>query len=340
VKSFARNFWACLLALPLLLCWSDARALHISADKIGPLHAEASAQSTAEKQIAPAAMAQPLPAHKQTHFTGNAASTQAAISEQALRLLVAPLARRYPGAVVVGIVDDDGQSFACFGKDNSGKPATPATVFEIASITKVFSSLLLAQAAERGQLNLNDPVEKLVGYRVPRFAGQQITLLQLAQHSSGLPPWPTNRGSTCSAYSSADLKSYLSAGRLTFRPGSDISYSNAGFALLGDALAAARGTSFAQLISSDICQPPKMNDTCIGLTADMKKRLAIGHSASGAVMHASAPTAGRGADGICSTAADLIKFVAAYPKLHIGNRKHSNDGLLATDCVTTHIPCT
>jgi serine-type D-Ala-D-Ala carboxypeptidase/endopeptidase len=73
-----------------------------------------------------------------------------------------------------------------------GPPVGADTVFEIGSVTKVFTSLLLAEAVRRGEVELGSPLRDLVpaGVRVPDRDGRQITLEQLATHTSGLPRSP------------------------------------------------------------------------------------------------------------------------------------------------------
>jgi CubicO group peptidase (beta-lactamase class C family) len=239
----------------------------------------------------------------------------AVLSPQQLKKLVAPLARKYPGALVVGVASPEGQTVTGFGKDLQGHPVNGETVFETASLSKVFSALLLAQAVNRGDLQLDEPVNDAVCWRVPVYGEKQITICQLAQHTSGLPDWPDNRGDTTSPYSSRDLQRYLEHGALAFPPGEDIIYSNTGFALLGEILAQQAHTSYERLLTQNICTPLEMKDTRVHPTAAMRSRMAIGHSANGRQMASSAPTAGGGADGIRSTANDLLKFISAYAGL-------------------------
>ena len=74
------------------------------------------------------------------------------------------------------------------------RPVNGDTLYEIGSITKVFTSLLLADMVERGEVALDDPVAKYLPASVtmPERAGRQITLLDLSTHRSGLPRMPSN----------------------------------------------------------------------------------------------------------------------------------------------------
>jgi CubicO group peptidase (beta-lactamase class C family) len=230
--------------------------------------------------------------------------------------MVEPLAKRSPGAVVVGLIDRNRQMILGWGKDESGKRANGDTVFEIASISKAFAGLLLAQMAQEGKVALEAPVEDvLTETRMPAFGTDKVTLRQLATHSSGLPPWPDNRGDTTLPYSNNDLCCYLRTASLMGKPDSGIMYSNTAFALLGDVLALRENTTFNNLLQKRICKPLGMTSTQVGLPKSDKKRLAIGHWADGNPAQSSSPTAGGAADGIRSTTRDLLKFLSAYIQL-------------------------
>ena len=97
-----------------------------------------------------------------------------------------------------------------------------STVFEIGSITKVFTSALLADMVERGEVKLDDPISKYLPttVRVPARKGKEITLLDLATQSSGLPRLPSNLRPASVAnpyadYTVANLYEFLSAYTLT-----------------------------------------------------------------------------------------------------------------------------
>ena len=124
------------------------------------------------------------------------------------------------GMVVATIEPDGSTSMAAYGSPGPGaRPLDADTVFEIGSITKVFTATLLADMADRGEVKLDDPVVKFLpeGVRVPERNGRKITLLDLTTQSSGLPrlpdnlrpkdptntPTPTTRRSRCSSSSAA-----------------------------------------------------------------------------------------------------------------------------------------
>jgi CubicO group peptidase (beta-lactamase class C family) len=90
--------------------------------------------------------------------------------------------------IVVGVIDSQGRSLIVYGKadDSDTRPLDGDTVFEIGSVTKVFTALLLADDVQRGEVALNDPVVKYLPreVRVPEHGGKAITLEFLAAHTS------------------------------------------------------------------------------------------------------------------------------------------------------------
>src|SRR4051812_24772898 len=145
--------------------------------------------------------------------------------------------------LVVGTADEHGTRVISHGKldDGSDRDVDADTVFEIGSVTKVFTALLLQDMVERGEMKLDDPVEKYLPERVrmPRYEGKQITLLHLATHTSGLPGNPGNlsprtwRDPDQADYSVEQLYEFLSGYKLRRAPGMQAEYSNVGMELLG-----------------------------------------------------------------------------------------------------------
>ncbi|MBN2288960.1 MAG: beta-lactamase family protein, partial [Candidatus Glassbacteria bacterium] len=147
--------------------------------------------------------------------------------------------------IAVGVVNERGrQVIGCGRLEKKGKEQVDGgTVFEIGSITKVFTALLLARMAEAGELSLDDPVSRLLpgSVRVPGREGKEITLLQLATHTSGLPRLPTNffpgdMGNPYADYTAEKLYEFLSGYELKREIGGEYSYSNLGGGLLGHTL--------------------------------------------------------------------------------------------------------
>src|SRR5580693_8598518 len=98
--------------------------------------------------------------------------------------------------IVVGVIEPHGRRVVAYGKLANGDPRTldGDTIFEIGSITKVFTSLVLADMVSRKEVSLDDPADRYLPehVRMPERSGQPITLLDLATHSSGLPTVPSN----------------------------------------------------------------------------------------------------------------------------------------------------
>ena len=151
------------------------------------------------------------------------------------------------------------------------------TVFEVASITKVLTALTLAAMVERGEVAMSDPVAKYLpaSVKVPEYEGQPITLLDLATYTSGLPIYPDNY--TRPNYTVDEFYAFLSGYTLKYRPGTHYQYANAGFGLLGQALARRAGKNYEALLVERVCDPLGLRSTRIIPTADMRSRLARGH---------------------------------------------------------------
>jgi len=222
--------------------------------------------------------------------------------------------------IVVGMIGPDGRKVVGYGALEKGDPRVlnGDTVFEIGSVTKVFTSLLLSDMVQRGQVALTDPVSKYLpaSVRMPQRNGKQITLLDLATHTSGLPRLPANLKPKDSAnpyadYSVAQLYEFLSSYELPRDIGSQYEYSNLGGGLLGHVLARCAGTDYEALVRARITVPLDMKSTGIALSPEMKARMAAGHDGK---MNPAAnwdlPTLA-GAGGLRSTANDMLTFLAA-----------------------------
>lgn len=221
--------------------------------------------------------------------------------------------------LVLGVMEADG-STRIFTAGRSGSTATldGNTVFEIGSITKVFTTGLLADMASRGEVALDDPVQKYLpnGVTVPTRNGKQITLTNLAAVNSGLPRTPTNfrpadRSNPFADYTVAQLYEFLNGYNLPRDIGAEYEYSNVGMGLLGHALGLRLGKSYIDAVDERILTPLGMRSTAITLTPAMQQHLAPGHNREGAIVpNWDIPTlAGTGA--IRSTVNDMLKFLAA-----------------------------
>ncbi|HYL35641.1 MAG TPA: serine hydrolase domain-containing protein [Bryobacteraceae bacterium] len=222
--------------------------------------------------------------------------------------------------IVVGVIDPEGRRIVSYGSLDQGdfRPLDGDSIFEIGSITKVFTSLLLAEMAQRGEVAFTDPVAKHLprGVRVPERGGRSITLEDLATHTSGLPRTPPNLAPKDPANPFADyspqlLYDFLSSYRLTRDIGSEWEYSNLGSGLLGLALALRAGSDYEGAVRSRITRPLGMNSTRIALTPEEKSRLAVGHNAHLAPVPNWDFQGLAGAAGLRSSANDLLQLLAA-----------------------------
>lgn len=221
--------------------------------------------------------------------------------------------------LVVGVWKDGGPEVFGYGTRSKDDPTAPdgATLFEIGSITKVFTALLLAQLVEEGKAGLDDPVQRHVppGWRVPARDGQPITLAQLSSHTSGLPRLPSNLGAADMAnpyagYTDERLRSFLAGHALRRAPGERYEYSNLGTGLLGWTLARLDGRSYEASVVARICEPLGLHDTRISLSEEQRRRLAPGHAKGSRVPNWDIPVIS-GAGALRSTADDLLRFLAS-----------------------------
>ena len=226
--------------------------------------------------------------------------------------------------MVVGILTPSGQHVISYGKDDQEdpRPLGGDTVFEIGSITKIFTALLLADMVHRGEVALTDPVARYLpaGLKVPERNGRSITMADLATQTSGLPFLPSDiplddlakATEVVAKYDLAHLCSFLSGYELTRDIGSKWEYSNTGFSLLGLALANRAGMDYETLVRARITGPLRMKNTAVTMTGEMKSRRAVGHDgdlrpAPEVNMPAFVP-----ASSLKSTANDLLTFLAAF----------------------------
>ncbi len=207
-------------------------------------------------------------------------------------------------------------------RSNDSGPVTSDTLFEIGSITKVFTALLLANMVRRGEVAFDDPVARHLppDFRVSKPNGREITLADLATHTSGLPRMPTVPGELFSPewraaltrFTLEEFKSWL-AGELPPPPPDDGGwwYSNAGYALLGMALAHRGGKSYEALLQERIIDRVGLEDTTFHPTAAVKERMAESHFWNLKPEPPYEFSIFAAAGALRSTARDLARFAAA-----------------------------
>lgn len=223
-----------------------------------------------------------------------------------------------PG-IVLGLLEADGTtrilSWGSGGPD--ARPLGPRSVFEIGSITKVFTGTLLADMVERGEVSLSDPVARYLpeGVTVPSRNGREITLLDLATHRSALPRMPgnlvTSEADPYPAYTMEDLYAFLATHELRRDIGAEFEYSNMAVALLGEALARRAGGTWDEVVRQRLLEPLGMNMTRTVVAGEMAEWNTRGHYQDGGV----APYRGwpglQGMGALRSNAEDMLRFLAA-----------------------------
>lgn len=229
--------------------------------------------------------------------------------------------RKWGTAIVVGVSSPQGRRMVSYGTlsvDNRRK-VDGATVFEIASLTKVFTALLLADMARRQQVKPDAPVSTCLpaNVKVPEHGGRKITFVDLATHSSGLPLRPTNLASQTApnkyaGYTVEQLFQGLATFELPRDPGTAFEYSNWGFGLLANALAHCAGKSYDALLAERVTGPLGMSDTKLEPIAASRSRLAAAYDAKLQPMPNEGVGALSGAGGLYSTADDLLKFIELF----------------------------
>ena len=254
--------------------------------------------------------------------TGSAPAPSTVLSDPEIRSILKQRIDTFHQGVgiVVGVVEPAGWRVVTYGALGKGdaRSLNGKTIFEIGSVTKVFTSLLLADMVQRGEVALTDPVAKFLpkGVNVPQRNGRSITLQDLASQTSGLPRMPDNFAPKDPAnpyadYSPEQLFQFLSKYELTRDIGSQYEYSNLGVGLLGQTLARRGGLDYEALVRARICVPLGMKSTGVTLTPEMKVRLAQGHDAAlSPVANWDIPTLA-GAGALRSDAEDMLTFLAA-----------------------------
>jgi CubicO group peptidase (beta-lactamase class C family) len=219
------------------------------------------------------------------------------------------------GSVVTAEGSKGDIKYSVTGESTPGKCPPERVIFEIGSISKVFTGLLLAQAVTEGRLKLETTVGELLGKEL-KFADPRvpaITLRQLATHTSGLPRLPDNLSDGINsedpyaAYDRGKLVAFLVNAHLTGEAPFEPDYSNLGMGLLGDLLSKVYGKSWEDLVAEKIAGPLGMKDTVVHLSDGQKVRFVTPYAGKKKeVPWTFDALAGCGA--LRSTAADLVLF--------------------------------
>ncbi|HEY3779616.1 MAG TPA: serine hydrolase [Fimbriimonadaceae bacterium] len=235
-------------------------------------------------------------------------STEAAINRFGNELL----RNRHTVGFAVGVIENGREYRNYFGTVRKGTEQTPdgKTMFQLASVTKCFTAGLLAHAVHEGVVNLGDPVSKyLPNVQMPQ-SGSPITLLDLADQSSGLPRVLNTQGRRSTSYE--EMNAQLGTMRLSFEPGTGYLYSNLAYGVLSEALfKASKAKTWMEMVEKEVTRPIGMEDTTIFLTPEQKARVAQGYTKLGEETNLANPAfpAINGAGALYSDLDDMLKYL-------------------------------
>lgn len=228
------------------------------------------------------------------------------------KVLSGQLAPNTGVGVTIGVVEHGVRKIFSYGA------VKPDSVFEIGSITKTFTGLVLAQLVEQKKVRLDEPVRELLpkGTVAAPASGAEITLLDLSAQRSGLPRLPDNlkpadETNPYAEYDAKALYAFIASHGVAMPATPEFGYSNLGVGLLGQALSERAHSTYAALVKREITEPLGMRETVVALTPALAKRFAAGHSAGNKPQRAWDFKALAGAGAIRSTAADMLTFLGA-----------------------------
>ncbi len=225
------------------------------------------------------------------------------------------------GGAVIGVTQHGARRIFVYG------PVKEDSIFEIGSISKTFTGLILAQMAAQHKVRLDEPVRDLLPPgTVAKPEGAEITLLDLVTQHSGLPRMPDNfhpadLQNPYADYRPANLYEFIAKHGVSKPANTSFNYSNLGVGLLGQALTNRAATTYPELLRAEIAGPLKLNDTVVKLSPEQEKRFAPGHGEQHQDARAWDLDALAGAGAIRSTAGDMLTYLEA--QLHPDRFKHA-----------------
>jgi CubicO group peptidase (beta-lactamase class C family) len=242
------------------------------------------------------------------------------LTDEWVEKTVAPLVEnRVVDGLSIGYIEGDHWGIVHLGTANAAKEkANNLTVYELGSISKVFTSLLLADAVVRNEINLYAPadVPNAAGIHLPLRDGRAIKWIDLSTHRSGLPRLPGNMPVTDLVnpyrdYDSKKAAAFVNQYKLPRKPGDAQEYSNIGASILGYLVAQKAGKSYNELLREKIAIPLRMSDCTVSLSTDQAIRLATPHSKFGAPTPPWDDADMPGAGGVYATMRDMMRFAKA-----------------------------
>jgi CubicO group peptidase (beta-lactamase class C family) len=255
------------------------------------------------------------------------------------------LGRRGHRAVAAAVVRGGERIYGCWRP--RGDPIDQTSLFEIGSVTKAFTGVLLADMVLAGEVALDDPLSRHLADPRPAWRDREPTLLELATHRSGLPntPGPMHRRELAfvlglraddpwQRLTQTEYERLLAAESSRRAPGGRVRYSSMAVGLLGEALAARAGTGYDELLAERILRPLGMHATSIQVAPDLEGRVVGGHSRRGQPrppIQDLMPAAG----SLRSSAEDMLRFLSAClhppaeppgPALSLAQQPHARLG--------------
>ena len=247
--------------------------------------------------------------------------------------------------LVIGVYKN-GKSFikgyGTVSKESTTVP-DPSTVFQIASVSKLFTTSLLQILSDEGIVKMDDTLGDLIGDSMSLSpAAQRVTLKQLATHTSGFPSVPKSLDLNATKLAGKEnlmqnpyshlgpeyIFDYLKTTMDKREPGR-FEYSNFGMGLLGHVLEIVTKKNFEPLVSEMLLAPLDMRNTAVTLTPQMKENLAQGYTADGVPSPLWTFSALAGAGAFNSNVEDMMKFVRANIE---------NGSLMSQTLKKTHAP--
>jgi len=221
-----------------------------------------------------------------------------------------------PG-IVVGVLREGKPWVKGYGTTAPGTETRPdgKTLYEIGSISKVFTGILLSDAVQRGLVELEDPLTKHLpeGVTLNNRRREPVRLIHLTTHTSGfqrdatqLPSWGTP--DPFSAATPERIYAVLAENKILRAPGKAYAYSNLAAGLLGHVMELVNESGYEELLTSRICTPLGLPDTRITLSTEQRTRFAPAYGEGGKPRSEWTFDALVGCGGIRSTVDDLLQF--------------------------------
>ncbi|NJN25318.1 MAG: beta-lactamase family protein [Cyclobacteriaceae bacterium] len=219
-----------------------------------------------------------------------------------------------PG-IGIGVFQNNEISYYFFGVRNldSGQPFDENTLIEIGSITKTFTSTLLAKSHLNGSTSLNQPIYDYLpsGVNMNIYATDSIRFVHLANHTSGMPRQPDNDTDKFSDYGLPELFSFLNNWNPSVKPGVMHEYSNVGVGLLGYLLERVENTSYETLVQQQIFNPLGMTRSYVNTNVEQDGNFATGYIGINKQEPFKMTQANQAAGSIISTPSDMMKYLIA-----------------------------